>query len=182
KRLLVGGLEKVFEIGRQYRSESQSREHLNDYDQMEVYWTYATYERGMSRVKDLFTHVISETFGTLQFTLHRNQRTYEVDLAGDWERYDYVETVERLTGIDVLKADLSQMVAKLDELGVSYDHDGLNRARAMDALWKHCRRQLTGPGFLVNEPLEVSPLAKRSAERPGIVERFHVVIAGSELG
>lgn len=182
KRLLVGGLEKVFEIGRQFRNESQSREHLNDYDQMEFYWAYANYERGMSLVKDLFTHVISETFGTLQFTLHRNQRTYEVDLAGDWERYDYVETVERLTGIDVLKADLSQMVAKLDELGVSYDHDGLNRARAMDALWKHCRRQLTGPGFLVNEPLEVSPLAKRSAERPGIVERFHVVIAGSELG
>jgi lysyl-tRNA synthetase, class II len=182
KRLLVGGMEKVFEIGRQFRNESQSREHLNDYDQMEFYWAYANHEWGMSLVRDLLTHVVFETFGTLQFSLHRNERTYDVDLSGVWQRYDYVETVERLAGINVLDASIDELVAKLDELGVSYDRDGLNRGRAMDALWKHCRRQLTGPGFLVNEPLAVSPLAKRSADRPGIVERFHLVIAGSELG
>ncbi len=62
------------------------------------------------------------------------------------------------------------------------DRQGLNRARAMDTLWKHCRRSLPGPGFLVNEPLEVSPLAKGRPDRPGIVERFHVIVAGSELG
>lgn len=182
KRLLVGGLEKVFEIGRQFRNESQSREHLNDYDQMEFYWAYANHQWGMALVEELMTYVVMETFGTLQFTLHRNERTYEVDLSRPWERYDYVETVQRLTGINVLDASVDQMVARLDELGVSYDKAGLNRARATDSLWKHCRRQLTGPGFLVNEPLEVSPLAKRSASRPGIVERFHVLIAGSELG
>ncbi|WP_020573165.1 lysine--tRNA ligase [Actinopolymorpha alba] len=182
KRLLVGGLEKVFEIGRQFRNENQSREHLNDYDQMEFYWAYANYEWGMQLVQELFIHTISETFGTLQFTLHRNGREYVVDLGAEWQRYDYVETVAELTGVNVLEASTAELVAKLDELEVPYDKDGLNHARAMDALWKHCRRQLTGPGFLVNEPLEVSPLAKRNADRPGIVERFHVVIAGSELG
>jgi lysyl-tRNA synthetase, class II len=182
KRLLVGGLEKVFEIGRQFRNESQSREHLNDYDQMEFYWAYANYDWGMQLVQELFVHVVQETFGTLRFTLHRNGREYEVDLGGEWVRYDYVDTVKQLTGVDVLSASTEEMVKRLDELEVSYDKDGLNRARAMDALWKHCRRQLSGPGFLVNEPLEVSPLAKRSPSRPGIVERFHVLIAGSELG
>lgn len=182
KRLLVGGLEKTFEIGRQFRNESQSREHLNDYDQMEFYWAYANYDWGMQLVEELLRYVVSETFGTLRFTLHRNDRSYDVDLGGDWQRYDYVETVERLAGINVLQADFGQLVAKLDELDVPYETDGLNRARAMDALWKYCRKQLSGPGFLVNEPLEVSPLAKRNAQRPGIVERFHVLIAGSELG
>ncbi len=182
KRLLVGGLEKVFEIGRQFRNENQSREHLNDYDQMEFYWAYANHERGMELVKELLTYVVAETFGTLQFVLHRNGREYSVDLGAEWQRYDYVEVIEEMTGVHVLDASLDELRSKLDELQAPYDEDGLNHARAMDALWKHCRRQLAGPGFLVNEPLELSPLAKRSASRPGTVERFHVVIAGSELG
>jgi lysyl-tRNA synthetase class 2 len=182
KRLLVGGLEKVFEIGRQFRNESQSREHLNDYDQVEFYWAYANYDWGMQLVQELFVQLVQEVWGTLKFTLHRNGREYDVDLGGEWQRYDYVDTVKQLTGVDVLSASLEEMVARLDELEVSYEKHGLNRARAMDALWKHCRRQLSGPGFLVNEPLDVSPLAKRSPSKPGIVERFHVLIAGSELG
>ena len=83
KRLLVGGLEKTFEIGRQFRNENQSREHLNDYDQMEFYWAYANYEAGMRLVEELFRQVISDTFGTLAFTLHRNGREYQVDLGAD---------------------------------------------------------------------------------------------------
>ncbi|GAB3431660.1 lysine--tRNA ligase [Flindersiella endophytica] len=182
KRLLVGGLEKVFEIGRQFRNESQSREHLNDYDQVEFYWAYANYDWGMQLVQELLVQLVQEVWGTLQFTLHRNGREYDVDLGGEWQRYDYVDTVKQITGVDVLSASLQEMVDRLEELEVSYEKDGLNRARAMDSLWKHCRRQLAGPGFLVNEPLEVSPLAKRSPAKEGIVERFHVLIAGSELG
>lgn len=182
KRLLVGGLERTFEIGRQFRNENQSREHLNDYDQMEFYWAYANYETGMALVEELFRHVVSETFGTLSFTLHRNGREYQLDLGGDWARYDYYETISQILGLDVESATLDKLVSLIDELGIVVDRQGLNRARAMDALWKHCRRSLPGPGFLVNEPLEVSPLAKGRPDRPGIVERFHVIVAGSELG
>ena len=182
KRLLVGGLERTFEIGRQFRNENQSREHLNDYDQMEFYWAYANYETGMRLVEELFRHVVSETFGTLSFTLHRNGREYQVDLGGVWARYDYYETISQILGFDVQSASTQKLVATLDELALVVDRQGLNRARAMDTLWKHCRRSLSGPGFLVNEPLEVSPLAKARPDRPGIVERFHVVVAGSELG
>ncbi len=182
KRLLVGGLEKTFEIGRQFRNENQSREHLNDYDQMEFYWAYANYELGMRLVEDLFRHVIGETFGTLRFGLHRGGRDYQVDLGADWAQYDYYGTISQILGLDVQCAGTDKLVSIIDELGIAVDRAGLNRARAMDALWKHCRRSLAGPGFLVNEPLEVSPLAKSRPDRPGIVERFHVIVAGSELG
>jgi lysyl-tRNA synthetase class 2 len=182
KRLLVGGLERTFEIGRQFRNENQSREHLNDYDQMEFYWAYADYESGMRLVQELFTHVIRETFGTLTFDLHRNGREYHVDLGAEWARYDYFETIQQILGIDAASAPTDKLIGLIDDLGIAVDRRGLNRARAMDALWKHCRRSLAGPGFLINEPLEVSPLAKGRPDRPGIVERFHVIVAGSELG
>lgn len=182
KRLLVGGLEKVFEIGRQFRNESQSREHANDYEQMEFYWAYANADWGMQLVEEMFKDSILKTFGTLQFTLHRNGREYEVDLAGEWARYDYASTVEEMTGVNVLTAETADILAKLDSMNLLTSEERLNRPRAIDALWKHCRKQLAGPGFLINEPLETSPLAKRNASMDGIAERFHVVVAGSELG
>jgi lysyl-tRNA synthetase class 2 len=182
KRLMVGGLEKTFEFGRQFRNEGMSHEHLNDYDQVEFYWAWANHEDGMRLVEDLFRQTAEAAFGTLRFTMHRHGRTFEVDLGRPWERYDYADTVREFTGIDVLTATEGEVRAKLDALGVTYERDGFNLARAIDKLWKHCRVGLAGPGFLVNEPLAVSPLAKRSAANPALVERFHVVIAGSELG
>lgn len=182
KRLLVAGLERVFEVGRQFRNESQSREHANDYDQVEFYWAYANYEWGMQIVEDLFRSVIQETFGTLQFTLHRNDKVYDIDVGQPWERYDYVETIRDLTGVDVQKASTEEIVETLHAITNAHEGEELTRARAMDRLWTACRKQLTGPGFLINEPIELSPLAKRSSVRADIAERFHVVIAGSELG
>lgn len=181
KRLLVGGLEKVFEIGRQFRNEGQSRDHLNDYDQMEFYWAYADHRMGMELVEELFRVMARETFGTSRFQLNRGGLVHDIDLDEVWERYDYRETVERLTGIDVLEASVDDMADRLRELRVIVVGT-LNRARVIDALWKYCRRSLTGPGFLVNHPAAVSPLAKRRNDNPLLVERFQVIVAGSELG
>ena len=180
KRLLVGGLEKVFEIGRQFRNENQSREHANDYEQMEFYWAYANHEAGMELVEALFKHVVLEAFGTLQFTLHRYDAVHEVDLTKPWERYDYVKTIEQHAGIDVDSASDDDVIA-----AAGPDPDGAavaTRARAIDRIWKRVRRNVTGPGFLVNEPVALSPLAKRNPLQPDVAERFHVLIAGSELG
>ncbi len=182
KRLLVAGLERTFEIGRQFRNENQSREHLNDYDQMEFYWAYADYETGMVLLEDLYKTVVLETFGKLEFDLHRGGLDYHVNLADKWVRYDYFETIAEHAGIDAEAATTDELVARIHELGLPLDLLGFNRARALDTLWKHCRRLLAGPGFLVNEPLEISPLAKRRPSRPDVVERVHVIIAGSELG
>ncbi|MFW5885084.1 MAG: lysine--tRNA ligase [Patescibacteria group bacterium] len=177
KRLMVAGLEKTFEIGRQFRNEGMDSEHLQDYTQMEFYWAYQSFEEGMKLTEELFKDIAKKTFGKTQFKI----RGFEIDLDKEWERYDYRETVKEMTGVDILKADLNEMEDKLKELKVEYDKKGLNKARAIDNLWKYCRKNIAGPGFLINEPLEVSPLAKKSQENPNFVERFHVIIAGSEL-
>ncbi len=178
KQLMVAGIPKTFEIGRQFRNEGMDAEHLQDYTQMEFYWAYANYEDGMKLVEEMYKYIALETFGTLKF----NIRGFEVDLGKPWERYDYVETIKKYTNVDVLKADEKQIRAKLDELGVKYDTEGFNITRAIDNLWKYCRKQIGGPGFLINVPVAISPLAKRDEKNPDITQRFQPIIAGSELG
>lgn len=178
KRLMVAGLEKTFEIGRQFRNEGMDAEHLQDYDQMEFYWAYANSEWGMELVRELFLFVALETFGTLQFRIG----DFDIDLGGEWRHFDYVQTIREHTTIDIFDASLDTMTARLDEIGVAFQKKGFNRSRAIDNLWKYCRRRIAGPGFLVNEPVEMSPLAKRSPDDPRVVQRFHVILAGSELG
>jgi len=178
KKLMVAGLEKTFEIGRQFRNEGISPEHLQDYTQIEFYWAYADYEDGMKLVEEMYKYVAQETFGTLKFHI----RGFEVDLGAEWERYDYRETVKQFTGIDILETDEEEIRSKLDELGVDYDEKGFNITRAIDNLWKYCRKQLAGPGFLVGVPMAVSPLAKQDEKYPQLTQRFQPIIAGSEMG
>lgn len=178
KKLMVAGLEKTFEIGRQFRNEGMDAEHLQDYTQMEFYWAYANYEMGMELVEEMYKYIAQETFGTLKFKI----KGFDVDLAKKWECYDYRDTVLKITGIDVLVATEKEIRAKLDELKVDYDPKGFNVTRAMDNLWKYCRRQIAGPGFLVGTPIAVSPLAKRDEKHPNLAQKFQPIIAGSEMG
>lgn len=178
KKLMVAGLEKTFEIGRQFRNEGMDSEHLQDYTQLEFYWAYADYKMGMELVEEMYKYIALETFGTLQFSI----RGFDIDLSKKWEHYDYRETILKMTGIDVLSASEKEIKAKLDELKVEYDKKGFNITRAMDNLWKYCRRQIAGPGFLVGTPITVSPLAKRDDENPKVAQKFQPIIAGSELG
>jgi len=178
KRLMVAGYEKTFEIGRQFRNEGMDAEHLQDYTQLEFYWAYADFTVGMKLVEELFKYTAEETFGTLKFKI----KNFEINLGKAWERYDYRATVKKYTGIDILKTDLEEMEKKLRELKIDYDKKGFNQTRAIDNLWKYCRKQIAGPGFLVGLPVEVSPLAKRDETHPELSQRFQVIIAGSELG
>ncbi|MFA5163187.1 MAG: lysine--tRNA ligase [Patescibacteria group bacterium] len=178
KKLMVAGLEKTFEIGRQFRNEGMDAEHLQDYTQMEFYWAYANYEMGMELVEEMYKYIAQAAFGTLKFKI----KGFDIDLGKKWERYDYRETVLNMTGVDVLKASEKEIKAKLDELKVEYDHKGFNITRAMDNLWKYCRKQIAGPGFLVGTPVTVSPLAKRDEKNPDLAQKFQPIIAGSEVG
>ncbi len=178
KKLMVAGFEKTFEIGRQFRNEGMDAEHLQDYTQMEFYWAYSDYKQGMELVEELYKHIAKETFGTLKFKI----KGFDIDLSKKWERYDYRTTISNQTKIDISGASLAEMEKALDKLGVKYDKKGFNRSRAIDNLWKYCRRNIAGPGFLINLPVEVSPLAKRNEKNTDIVARFQVILAGSELG
>jgi len=178
KRLMVAGFEKTFEIGRMFRNEGMDAEHLQDYTQMEFYWAYADYQMGMQLVEKLFKHVAKETFGTLKFKI----KGFDIDLGKKWEKYDYQETIKAKTGLDILKVKEKEIIKKLDELKIKYDKKGFNITRGIDNLWKYCRKSIAGPGFLINTPVTISPLAKRSDDNPETTQRFQVILAGSELG
>lgn len=177
KRLMVGGFEKTFEIGRQFRNEGISREHLQDYSQMEFYWAYANYEDSMKLVEEMYKHIAKEAFGTLKFKIGE----FDVDLSGNWEKIDYVETIREKLGINVLSASDEDLKKKLSELKIRHNPKD-RRGRLIDTLWKQIRKEIAGPVFLVNHPVEVSPLAKRKKDDPRLVERYQVILAGSEMG
>jgi lysyl-tRNA synthetase class 2 len=176
KRLMAAGFPKTFEIGRVYRNEGSSPEHLQEFTNMEFYWAYANYEDGMKLVEELYKTVVQEVFGKTSF----ETRGHSFDLASTWERIDYVSKVKEVTGVDILEATEKEMKAKLDELHVEYA--GENRERLMDTLWKYCRKSISGPAFLINHPKLVSPLSKSRTDNPELTERFQVIIAGSEVG
>ena len=177
KKLLVAGYEKTFEIGRQFRNEGMDGEHLQDYTQMEFYWGYVGFEEGMKLTEEMYKEVCMATVGSLKFEAYG----HKVDLGKKWVRYDFADTIKSETGIDVFEASKEDIVAKLVELGMEHD-DSVDKWRLADSLWKYCRKKLSGPGFLVGHPVELSPLAKTSKEDSRKVERFQIILAGSECG
>ncbi len=177
KRLMVAGFDKTFEIGRQFRNEGIDREHLQDYSQMEFYWGYANYEDSMKLVEELYKYVAEKTFGTLKFEING----HKVDLGKTWKKIDYTETVKKEMGVDISKATDEDLRKKLKDLKIEFTKKD-ERGRLIDLLWKQVRKTISGPVFLTGHPVEVSPLAKRMEDRSQFVERYQVIIAGSENG
>ena len=177
KRLMVAGFEKTFEIGRQFRNEGISREHLQDYTQMEFYWAYADYEDSMKLVEEMYKYVAQKAFGKLKFKIN----DFEIDLSKTWKKIDYTKTLLKETGIDISKAKTEEIIAKLKELKVSFDKKAA-KGRLIDTLWKTIRKDIAGPVFLTGHPVEVSPLAKRKEDNHECTERYQIIIAGSEMG
>ncbi len=176
KRLMVAGFEKTFEIGKIFRNEGVSPEHAQDYMQMEVYWAYADYRDMMRLVRNLYLHVIDATYGKRKFFING----HVVDFDREWEILDYETLIRERTGIDIFASTEEEILTRLRELGAHFEAG--NRPRLVDYLWKHIRKTITGPAFLINEPKFTSPLAKSDIKNPEITHRFHVIIAGSEVG
>src|SRR3989344_6039862 len=177
KRLMVAGFNKTFEIGRIFRNEGMSTEHLQDYTQCEAYWAYANYKDMYKFLQDCYRYAAEKTFGTLKFKINN----FNIDLGSQWPLIDYSEEVKKQTGINIWEASDKEIKKKLEELKVEYNK-AENRARLIDSLWKYCRKNIGGPAILINEPKIVSPLSKTTPENPNTTERFHFIIAGSEVG
>lgn len=177
KKLMVAGYEKTFEIGRQFRNEGMDAEHLQDYSQMEFYWAYANAEDGMKLVEELYKKVAKEVLGSLKF----ESNGHKIDLGKKWERYDYEDLIKKHTGVEIYNASEKEIKKKLNELKVEYNPN-VDKWRLVDVLWKVARKKISGPGFLINQPVEVSPLAKRSEKDSKKVEQFQVILGGSEMG
>lgn len=175
KRLMAAGFPKTFEIGRAYRNEGSSPDHLQEFTNCEFYMAYADFEDGMKLVEELYRTIAKEVFGTTTFTT----RGHTFDLSEPWAHIDYHDEILKQTGIDIIQATDEEIVHKLQELKVKYD--GINRERLTDTLWKYCRKNISGPAFLINHPLLVAPLAKQNKD--GITAQiFQPILAGSELG
>ncbi len=177
KRLLGAGFEKVYDIGARFRNENYSDEHLPEHVAMEWYWAYADWRQGMQFMTEMYKYVMQETFGTLQFTLGE----FNVDLGKEWEEWDYVGTIKNRYGIDPLDCTLEEVKKALKDNGLEVEQTE-NKARGIDKLWKHIRKDVVGPIWLVNTPTFISPLSKSNPDNPETVQRFQPVIAGSELG
>lgn len=175
KRLMAAGFPKTFEIGRVYRNEGSSPDHLQEFTNCEFYMAYASYEDGMALVQDLYRKIAQDVFSTTVFTT----RGHTFDLAGSWDRIDYGDEVKRQTGVDIFEDSDEKIKEKLQELSVKYD--GANRERLIDTLWKYCRKNINGPAFLINHPLLVAPLAKANSDGK-TAQIFQPILAGSELG
>lgn len=188
KKLLVAGIPRTFEIGRIFRNEGVSSEHLQDYTQLEYYMAYSDYVEGMKMTKDLYRLIAEKTFGTTVF----NIRGYEVDLNKEWEIYDYIEIIKTNYSIDISNVTenesdenwkvIEDIEKALQKNKIDFDHFTISIERGVDLLWKKVRKTLAGPGFLINVPVYLEPLAKRNRNNNATVERFQVILAGSEMG
>jgi len=179
KKLMVAGLPKTFELGRIFRNEGMSAEHAQDYTQLEFYEAYSDYRKGKGMVRDLYTTLATTVFGTTTFTT----RGHTFNLADDWQEYDFAELMHAAYGFDPRDTDETTVRRAVTESGIPHDTTKpMTLERAVDTLWKKCRVRLAGPGYLTNVPVFLEPLAKRSSGDPRTVERFQVILAGSEVG
>lgn len=197
KRLLVGGYERVFEIGRVFRNEGIDREHLQEFDHMECYAAYMDMEGGMALVENLYREIVRAIAGLPAGTasslsegdsLKTTYDGQEIDWSQPFPRVDYFTEFKRETGIDLSEIDTSidastdVLKRKADELGIKYEAS-YGVGRMIDTLYKKTVRQkLIQPCFLVGHPLLVSPLAKTDPTNPKKALRFQPVAAQSELG
>jgi lysyl-tRNA synthetase class 2 len=177
KKLLVAGFPKVFEIGRIFRNEGQSREHLQDYTQLETYEAYSDMEKGKEFVRDLYRHIVKEVYGKYTFEIGG----HTVDLAEDWIDIDFCQEIQKRFGINPIACSEQEAIQAVRDAKIEVGEE-LNKARAVDHLWKSVRKTIAGPAFLVNVPVFLEPLAKVSSKNPNVVERIQILIAGSEVG
>lgn len=175
KRLMASGFPRTFEIGKAYRNEGSSPDHVQEFMNCEFYMAYADYKDGMKLVEELYRTVANEVFKTTSFTT----RGHTFDLADEWKHIDYREEILRQTAVDVESATDEEIAQKLQLLQVKYD--GANRERLTDTLWKYCRKHISGPAFLINHPLLVVPLAKANSDGK-TAQVFQPILAGSEIG
>ena len=179
KRLLVGGFEKVYEIAKDFRNEGMDRNHSPEFTMMEWYEAYSDYEQQMTFVENLISHVVEEVYGgsTFEFQGHT------IDVTPPWPRKTLREAILDASGIDYVEhPDADELIAVAKEKGCHIDA-GTVWPRAVDELLKHfVRPHLIQPMFLIDYPVELSPLAKKKPGDPTHVERFQPYIGGGEIG
>jgi lysyl-tRNA synthetase, class II len=175
KRLIVGGLEKVYEIGKDFRNESISYKHQPEFTMLEWYEAYADYEDAMARIEDLVATVAHEAIGTTKASFRGN----EIDLKPPWKRLGLIAALE---AEGVWTRDADELRGLMEERGID-THADKTWAQLVDHALSHLvEPKLIVPTILFDYPVELSPLARLKEGEEGIVERFEYFAGGMELG
>jgi lysyl-tRNA synthetase class 2 len=177
KRLLIGGIERVYELGRTFRNEGMDRLHNPEFTMLEFYWAYADYHDAMEMVEELVRATAREAVGTLQ--IRYDDR--EIDLTQPFDRLPMRELIEKQAGIDIDTASDETMLAYLNDRGEQIPRVP-GRGPLIEYLFDAAVvPELTRPTFVLDHPRSISPLTKAHRDRPEqYVERFELFIAGSE--
>ena len=180
KRLIVGGYDRVYEIGKVFRNEGMSTQHLQEFTLLEFYAAYMDYNDLMDFTEEFFKTIIKQTFGTLKIKFQGT----EINFSGKWPKIDYTKIIKEKTGIDLNKEDTKEKLIKAikeKHLKLNID-ENLGRGRIMDQLYKdYVRPKLIQPCFLINHPTDISPLAKKHKDNPKLTQRLQMVVAGAEI-
>ncbi|HEY3302853.1 MAG TPA: lysine--tRNA ligase [Candidatus Binatia bacterium] len=178
KRLLVGGLERVFELNRNFRNEGVSVRHNPEFTMLEFYQAYATYDDLMALTEDLFTTIAKEVVGALKISYGE----HEIGLKTPWRRLSLVDSIAEYGGAERhALADAAGLRALAQGKGLKLE-PGLPYGKLLvDVFEKLVEPQLIQPTFIMGYPLEVSPLARKSEQNPALVDRFELYIGGREL-
>lgn len=177
KRLIVGGFDGVYEIGKDFRNEGMDRSHNPEFTMLELYVAYKDYTWMMNFVEELVEYICSKVFNTLKFKFGNS----EIDFTRPWKRISMVDAIEEKTGINIITASEDDLYQSAKKLGA--DLKGIHgKAKLIDELFSlTVEPDLIQPTFVIDYPLELSPLAKKHRTKEGLVERFEGYIAGKEI-
>ncbi|KKU81084.1 MAG: Lysine-tRNA ligase [Parcubacteria group bacterium GW2011_GWA2_47_8] len=174
KRLIVGGFEKVYEMGRVFRNEGVDRQHNPDFTLLEFYWAYADYKDNMKLTERLFSHILKKVFGTLKIQYEGKT----IDFTPPWPRVEYEELFRKYAKLDIASTNRDTLLKEAKKLGLEVD-ETFSKGRLEDAIYKQTiRPNLWNPQFVIHHPAEMMPLAKARAEDPAKAETFQLLVGG----
>jgi len=177
KRLLVGGFEKIYEIGKCFRNEGVDRFHNPDFTMLEFYWAFANYKDLIKLSEKLFTQLLKNLFGKLQYSYQGKK----IDFKTPWPRIEFSQLLKKETKINLEEINQDALFKKAKEMGVKVEK-GASKAEIADEIYKKfCRPKIWNPTLLIHYPLGFQPLAKSLEENPQKLANFQLVVAGFEL-
>lgn len=178
KRLVVGGLEKVYEIGKNFRNEGIDRSHNPEFTMLEYYEAYTDYNYQMKQFEEMCAHVAEKVTGSMKVTYQGK----EIDFTPPWRRLTIIDGVKEYGGVDVEKLSEEELFSQIKEWGSDREKIGSKGEMIAEAFELKVEEHLWQPTIVMDHPIEISPLTKKHRTKPGLVERFEPFIACMELG
>ena len=180
KRLIVGGFDKVYEVCKNFRNEGMDIKHNPEFTNVELYAAYEDYNDMMDITEEIITRLCMKVNGTLQI----NYQGLDLDLSTPWKRISMIDAIKEVTGIDFNEVKTDEEARKLaDEKGVELEEGKTTRGHIINEFFEtFVEETLIQPTFIMDYPVEVSPLTKRKKDNPSLTERFEVFIGGREYG